>query len=200
MIPFQYFCNQTEVWHEPLNLLYEVGCYPNYYIENQTYSVPRIQDAATILCEKNYTYWGTIIAGITWAVPCNSVPECGNGSDEYGCEFSPWLIPSLLSGAGAVLCITLFVYLRKSIKIKWKKKMQFQVQNSHLSIETGKLYKTAVMIENGNVEQIHKMYCQEVENCGGEGEALCHLKVIEHSIKSLSKLLYIFNLTWADVN
>ena len=163
----------------PADQLYEVGCYPDYY-ENHTFSAPKNQDAATIFCNKNVTHNGLNILGITWAVPCNSVPECAYGSDEIGCEFPPWLVPSLLSGAGAVLCITLFVYLHKSIQITWKQKMQFQFQNSHLSSESEKLYKTAVLIESGDVDKIYQMYCQEVENNGGEGGALCHLKVMEH--------------------
>ena len=160
--------------------LYEVDCYPNYY-KNITFSAPKNRDAATILCETNLTISNSVgqsYLGITWAVPCNSLPECGDGSDEFGCKFPLWLIPSLLSGAGSVLCVTLFVHLHKSIKITWKKKMQFQFRNSHLSTETEKLYKTAVLIESQNIDQIHRMYCQEVENNGGEGEALCHLKVI----------------------
>ena len=175
---FTYECNQTEVMLRPLDQLYQVGCYPIYY-ENETFSAPKNQDAATIFCQtKNTTIKGFNVLGNTWAVPCNSVPECGDGRDEFDCEFPPWLIARLLCGAGAVLCITLFVYLHKSIKTKWKKKMQFQFQNSRLSIETEKLYKTAVLIERGNVDQIHKMYCQEVENHRGEGGALCHLKVM----------------------
>jgi hypothetical protein len=193
---FGYLCNTTELLLEPLNQLYEVRCRP-YYYENLTFSAPKNQDAATILCMKNKTdYWVTLgfNLGITWAVPCNTVPECVDGSDEFGCEFPPWLIPSLLSGAGSVLCITLFVHLHKSIKRTWKKKMQFPFQNLHLSIESEKLYKTAVLIESGNVDQIHRMYCQEVENNGGQAEALCHLKVIEHLIKFLSNLIEYYLL------
>ena len=118
---------------------------------------------------------------MNWATPCNNFKECYDGSDEMGCEFSTWLIPTLLCGVGAVVCISLFVHLHKSIKRTWKKKMQFQFRNLHLSIETEKLYKTAVLIENGNVDQIHRMYCQEVENNGGVAEALCHLKVISRT-------------------
>ena len=178
---FPYKCNTSELLLGPADQhLYDVSCNPIYY-ENLTFSAPKNEDAATIFCSLNY--------GTTLAVPCNSVPECGDGSDETGCEFPPWLIPSLLSGAGAVICITLFVYLNKSIKSTWKKKMHFQFQNSHLSIETEKLYKTAVLIESGNVEQIHNMYCKEVENHGDEGGALCHLKVMGHVI---SKLLLFF--------
>ena len=182
-------CNTNELLLEPLDQLYEVRCYPDYY-ENFTFSAPKNQDAATILCEKNNTYFQTTLGftlGITWAVPCNTVSECFDESDELGCEFTPWLIPNLLSVAGSVLCITLFFHLHKSIKRTWKKKMQFQFRNSHLSAETEKLYKTAVLIESGNINQIHKMYFQEVENHGGEGEALCHLKVMRHLIKSLAK-------------
>ena len=174
---FRYKCNTTELYEPAEQQLYEVSCNPIYY-GNLTFSAPKNQDAATILCNSNLNYF----YGITWAVPCNSVPECIDKSDEFGCEFPTWLIPSLLSGAGVVLCITLFVYLYKSIKSKWKKKMYFQFRNSHLSIETEKLYKTAVLIESGNIEEIHNMYCQEVENHGGEGGALCYLKVIRHLI------------------
>ena len=56
--------------------------------------------------------------------------------------------------------------------------MQFQFQNSHLSSESEKLYKTAVLIESGDLDKIHQMYCKEVEINGGEGAALCHLKVM----------------------
>ena len=191
MFRFGYLCNTNELLLEPLDQLYKVRCYPHYY-ENLTFSAPKNQDAPTILCKKNNTAYSQtslgFTLGITWAVPCNTVPECVDGSDEFGCEFTPWLIPSLLSVAGSVLFITLFAHLHKSIKRTWKKKMQFQFRNSHLSNASEKLYKTAVLIESGNVDQIHKMYCEELENHGGEGQALCHLKVMRHLIKSLSKL------------
>ena len=58
--------------------------------------------------------------------------------------------------------------------------MQFQFQNSHLSIESEKLYKTAVLIDRGDVDKVHEMYCEEVEIHGGEGGATCHLKVRGH--------------------
>ena len=119
--------------------------------------------------------------GLTWATPCNNIDECYDGSDEIGCEFPTWLIPSILCGAGAVLCITLFVHLHNSIKSTWKKKMiHRKIQRSHLSIESEKLYKTAVLIDSGDVDKIHEMYCEEVENHGGEGGATCHLKVRGH--------------------
>ena len=185
-IVYSYKCNGSKLFLGPAEQLYEVACYPKYY-ENLTFSAPQNQDAATILCKTSITWSDAIptIFGITWAIPCNNIPECDNGSDEIGCEFPTWLIPSLLCGAGAVLFITLFAYLHKSIKRTWKKKMQFQFQNSHLSIETEKLYKTAILIESRNLDQIHKMYCQEVENNEGEGGALCHFKVMRHLIKSL---------------
>ena len=176
-IQFGYYCS-TKLLLGPLEQLFEVTCYPQYF-GNLTFSVPKNQDAATIFCVTNTTYYYNKIAlGITWAVPCNRVSECSDGSDEYGCKFPIWLIPSLLCGAGTILCITLFVHLYKSIKRTWKKKMQFQFRNSHLSIGIEKLYNTAVLIENGDVDRIHQIYCQEVEINGGEGAALCHLKVM----------------------
>ena len=63
--------------------------------------------------------------------------------------------------------------------------MRFQFRSSHISIESEKLYRIAVLIENKDVEKIHQMYCQEVENNEGEGGALCYFKVMKHLIKSL---------------
>ena len=122
--------------------------------------------------------------GITWATPCNNIQECDDRNDEIGCEFPIWLIPCLLSVAGALLCISLFVYLHKSIRSSWKKKMRFRksrlsIQRSQISIEAEKLYKIAALIESGDIDSIRKVYFQEVENNGGEGEATCHLKVQE---------------------
>ena len=157
-------------------------CYPRYKT-NQTFIAPQNQDAATILCQKTINENNV---GFAWSIPCNQFVECDDGRDEFECEFPPWLIPSLLSGAGSVLCITLFVHLHNSIKITWKKKMiNRKIQRQYLSIESEKLYKIAVLIENGDVEKIHQMYCQEVENNGGEGGALCYFKVMKHLIKSL---------------
>ena len=154
------------------------------YHTNQTFIAPKEQDSGTILCKKKTDNY----VAITWAVPCNSIVECDDGRDEFGCEFPVWLIPSILSAAGAVLNITLFVHLYKSIKRTWKKKMQyrnirFPIQRPNISMEIEKLYKTAVLIESGDVDKIHKMYCQELENNGSEGEATCYLKVMEYSIE-----------------
>ena len=55
-----------------------------------------------------------------------------------------------------------------------------KIQRPHLSIESEKLYKTAVLIDRGDVDKVYKMYCEEVKNHGGEGGATCHLKVRGH--------------------
>ena len=179
---FDYICNTSELFLGVTNQQqYEVSCYP-VYNTNQTFIAPKTQDSGTILCKKKYLL-DNYGVGITWAVPCNRMVECHDGRDEIGCEFPPWLIPSLLSGAGAVLNITLFVHLYKSIGSTWKKKMQyrksrFSFQRRHLSIESEKLYKMAVLIESGNIDKIHKLYCQVLENNEDEGEATCYFKVM----------------------
>ena len=189
---FNYICNTTELLLGPNNQQYEINCYPKYNT-NQTFFAPKNQDAATILCKTS----ATILWGITWAIPCNSQIECDDGSDEFGCEFPTWLIPSILSGAGSLLCISLFVYLHHSIKSTWKKKMRyrksrFSIQRSHPSIEAEKLYKIAVLVESGDVDKVCNMYCLEVENIGGEGEATCHLKVCNRTFKQSFKVTYTF--------
>ena len=167
-----------------------MSCYPRYKT-NQTFIAPKNQDSGTILCKK--TNENTV--GFTWSVPCNQFVECDDEKDEYGCEFPPWLIPSLLSGAGAVLNTTLFVHLYRSIKNTWKKKMHYRkstltIQRPQISMELKKLFKIAILVENGDVGKIHEMYCQELENHGSEGEATCYLKVMEYSIEPKSTLCW----------
>ena len=189
---FRYNCTTSELLVGVTD--HEFFCYP-VYNTNQKFIAPKTQDSGTILCKKKYdNLVDNYGIGITWAVPCNQIAECHDGSDEFGCEFPDWLVPSILSAAGAVLNITLFVHLYKSIKSTWKKKMQyrnsrFSIQRPHISIESEKLYKTAVLIESGDIDKIHKMYCKELENNGGEGEATCHLKVMGHSIEPQSYLI-----------
>ena len=60
---------------------------------------------------------------------------------------------------------------------------RFPIQRPNISMEIEKLYKTAVLIESGDVDKIHKMYCQELDNNGSEGETTCYLKVMEHLIE-----------------
>ena len=75
--------------------------------------------------------------------------------------------------------------------MRYRKSRTF-IQRPSLSIESEKLYKTAVLTESGDVKKIHKMYCEEVENYGGEGGAICHLKVTRHSIKRQIRILFEF--------
>lgn len=58
-----------------------------------------------------------------------------------------------------------------------------KVQRSQLFIESEKSYKIAELIESGDIDKIHKMYCDAVEAYGGEGGATCYFKVIGSSIK-----------------
>ena len=132
---------------------------------------------------------------MTWATPCNNIAECYDWSDEIGCEFSTWLIPTLLGGAGAVLYISLFLHLYKSIQGTWKKiirsrKSRLSIQRPYLSIESEKLYKTTVLLDSGDVNKIHTMFFQEVEKYGGQGGATCHLKVTGHLIKQRQSYMY----------
>ena len=108
---FRYNCTTSELLVGVTD--HEFFCFP-VYNTNQKFIAPKTQDSGTILCKKKYdNLVDNYGIGITWAVPCNQIAECHDGSDELGCEFPDWLVPSILSAAGAVLNITLFVHLYK---------------------------------------------------------------------------------------
>ena len=120
-ISFSYNCTTTKSLLGITDQLYKVSCYPVYYM-NRTFLAPNIPDAATILCKKtSIDGWG-----ITWATPCNNIQECDNGNDETGCEFPIWLIPCLLSVAGALLFISLLFTLTNQSEVHGKRKCDIE--------------------------------------------------------------------------
>ena len=119
---------------------------------------------------------------VVWAVPCNNIKECLDSSDEKGCNFSSWLVPSLLCGAGAVLFVTLFVFLYKFSKNDWKKLMQDRTWRlavkSSISDQTNKLYLIAMFTRKEGVLKVCNILSKEIESHRNEGRAVCCLKVI----------------------
>ena len=119
---------------------------------------------------------------ITWAVPCNNIEECLDGSDENWCKFSSWLVPGILCGAGAVLFVTLFVFLYKFSKNDWNKLMQDRTWRlavkSPISDEINKLYLIAKFTNNKDVLKVRNILAKEIGIHKNEGRAICCLKVI----------------------
>ena len=115
-----------------------------------------------------------ILFAIVWAVPCNNIKECLDGSDEIGCKFSSWLVPCFLCGAGAVLFVTLFVFLYKFSKGDWKELMQDRTWRlavkSSISDETKKLYLIAMFTKKKVCWKVATFCRKKLRVIGMKGE------------------------------
>ena len=122
------------------------------------------------------------------ATPCDGISECYDNSDEQGCEFSNWLLPSLVVTAVVVLIITCLISMQRNAKNKVNEIMQdrrwrLATQNStnrNISMASEKLLKVVSYVENCNITAINKLFNMEMEAHGSEATAICCLKVIKN--------------------
>ena len=120
------------------------------------------------------------------ATPCNDIIECNDGSDEQDCHFPNWLLPSLLLLAAVFLSITCFISLERHTKdtinyIMQDSRWRLATQNKNsqiLSMTSKKLMKVASFIENGFVDEIDTLLCNEMKAHVNEAEMICCMKVI----------------------
>ena len=90
------------------------------------------------------------------AAPCNGIRECIDGSDENGCKFPNWLLPTLLSLAAVVLGLTCFISLQRHVKraineIMQDRRWRVATQNTKsqiISMASEKLMKVAIFVRN----------------------------------------------------
>ena len=97
---------------------------------------------------------GESFFGITWATLCNNQEECSDGSDEWDCKFSVWLIPSLVCGAAIFLSLALSFYILRQIRKVSNEILQDRqwrlVTSQLIDKKVAKLFK----IERGIIENL----------------------------------------------
>ena len=159
----------------------EIDIYSMYIIMFDSQNIDRTYQA--IQKTKNYLFQEI---GYTMATPCNGITECFDKSDENDCNFPNWLLPSLLALAAVVLIITCFISLQIQVKqaincIMQDSRWRLATQNTNsriLCMTTEKLMKVASFIENGNIDEINKLFINEMKAHGNEAEVMCCMKVI----------------------
>ena len=118
-----------------------------------------------------HTYWSHV-----WAVPCNGVPECGDGRDEMNCQMPNWVFEIVLLGIVCVLCLTLFLYLSYYLKHTSIDKTVVLIPSRELNLSR-RILNIGTLIEEGNINKIREWYDKEVETHGNEANTICCLKV-----------------------
>ena len=120
-----------------------------------------------------HTYWSHV-----WAVPCNGVPECGDGRDEMNCQMPNWVLEIVLLGIVCVLCLTLFLYLSYYLKHTSIDKTVVLIPSSSRELNLARrILDIAILVEEGNIDKIRELYDKEVETHGNEANTICCLKV-----------------------
>ena len=117
-------------------------------------------------------YWSHV-----WAVPCNGVPECGDGRDEMNCQMQNWVLEIVLVGIMCALCVTLFLYLSCYVEHTIIDKTVIPISCNELNLDR-RILNIAILVEEGNIDNIREFYDKEVETHGNEANAICCLKVI----------------------
>ena len=120
-----------------------------------------------------HTYWSHV-----WAIPCNGVPECGDGRDEMNCQMPNWVLEIVLLGIVCVLCLTLFLYLSYYLKHTSIDKTVVLIPSSSRELNLARrILDIAILVEEGNIDKIRELYDKEVETHGNEANTICCLKV-----------------------
>ena len=119
------------------------------------------------------------------ATPCNIMPECSDGSDEFGCDFPDWYLYSTSSLATSDLVVTCFFSLLKAVKkdvneimqdTRWRLVTKNE-NNASGSIKNEKLMKVAFYAEKGDYDAINILLTNEMIAHGNEADVMCCLKV-----------------------
>ena len=127
--------------------------------------------------------------------------------DEKRCKLPIWIVPTLLGGGGVLLSLSFFIYVKNDIKhaideiIQKSKSGTTKKQSTRLNAQEKRL-KIAILTENGNINEIHQIFCKECEAHIDEGRAINCLKVNKNIFLvmklgfSFLKYNHIYRVCW----
>ena len=113
-----------------------------------------------------------------YAVPCNGIQECFEGSDERDCKFPPWVLTCTLAGTIIVLFSTLLFYLWNFLNDVIRDltaRIPQTTDNGHYGCH--KVFHIASSVEKEGVKEMKLIYDKEIVIHGNEAIAICCLKV-----------------------
>ena len=113
-----------------------------------------------------------------FAVPCNSIPECADGSDEAYCDYSLWVLPAILAGIFFILFWSFFFYLygiyctltNSILELRRNKYCPNQSDND-------KMYRIAILAYREDRDAVRDFYNNEKAIHGDDSKTMCYLKV-----------------------
>ena len=112
-----------------------------------------------------------------YAVPCNGIQECSDGSDESNCKFPPWVLPCTLAGTIIFLFSTLLLYLWNFLNDVVRDLTARIPQTTENVHGYHRLFHIATSVEKEDVKEIKLIYDKEIVIHGNEAIAICCLKV-----------------------
>ena len=137
-----------------------------------------------------------------FATPCNGIAECHDGYDEKYCFLPNWLLPTIILAVVSGMATALFVFITDVLlkvlggNLENEMKMWFSSTTGEITgclsknrLEIAKLLRTDCYSE-----AVQKLFQDEIDYHGSEGEAMnCLLVKIKYS-EEATKIWPIFHL------
>ena len=143
------------------NGIYRVKC-------KVSYDQPVIDrgDEATFDCYKKdsmYNMWRHV-----YAVPCDNVEQCQDGSDERYCKLKELLLTILLVLIAVILIGWLCLYLFYNVNVT--------NYDSSMVCQSERMLDISLIVANGDINEIYQLYLTEIEYHGNVANTFCCFK------------------------